>query len=204
MQVVRTEAELREVRKEPPKGAWDKDIARIDGHARTLIEHSPFLLLATSGPDGSCDVSPRGEPPGGVLILDESTLAIPDRPGNRRLDSLRNILHNPQVGLLFVVPGMNETLRVNGTATIVRDAPFFDRMAVKGKRPQLALVVQVTELYLHCAKAFLRSGLWQPETWPDRDELPSAGRIIKDQMNLKVPAKVLDAGLNLDSKHNQY
>ncbi|WP_344426915.1 pyridoxamine 5'-phosphate oxidase family protein [Amycolatopsis minnesotensis] len=204
IQPVTTEQELREVLKEPGKALWDKDIARIDEHARTIIEHSPFLLLATAAADGTCDVSPRGEPAGGVLVLDERTLAIPDRPGNRRADSLRNILENPRVGLLFMVPGMNETLRVNGIATIARDAPFFDRMAVQGKRPKLAVVVEVTELFLHCAKAFLRAGLWQPGTWPERDSLPSAGRIAKDHMGTKVPAAVLDAALTAEAKLNRY
>ncbi|WP_215544773.1 pyridoxamine 5'-phosphate oxidase family protein [Amycolatopsis sp. CA-230715] len=204
IQPVTTANELREVLKEPAKALWDKDIARIDEHARTIIEHSPFFVLATAAADGTCDVSPRGEPAGGVLVLDERTLAIPDRPGNRRADSLRNILENPGVGLLFMVPGMNETLRVNGTATIARDAPFFDRMAVHGKRPRLAIVVEVTELFLHCAKAFLRAGLWQPDTWPARESLPSAGRIAKDHMGTKIPAAVLDAALAAEAKLNRY
>ncbi|WP_158886581.1 pyridoxamine 5'-phosphate oxidase family protein [Amycolatopsis anabasis] len=201
---VTTEAELREVLPTPPQPVWDKDIARIDEHARTIIGYSPFFLLATSAPDGTCDVSPRGDPPGSVLVLDEHTLAIPDRPGNKRLDNFRNILGNPHVGLLFVVPGMNATLRVNGNAAIVKDGPFFDRMAVKGKRPHLAVLVEVTELYMHCAKAFLRSGLWKPETWPDRKDLPSDGQIAKDHMNTKIPAKVIGAALAMEAKLNQY
>ncbi|ASR38557.1 pyridoxamine 5'-phosphate oxidase [Prauserella marina] len=205
MRQVTTEAELREIVKEPPQPIWDKDIARIDQHARTIIAHSPFVLLATSAPDGTCDVSPRGDPPGSVLVLDDNTLALANRPGNRRVDSFRNVLHNPHVGLLFLVPGMNETLRVNGSATLVSDAPFFDDLVVKDKRPDLAVVVHVEELYMHCAKAFLRASLWQPDTWPERNSLPSLGRISKDQMGLKgVPAKVLDAGLALDAKTNQY
>lgn len=205
MRPITTEAELRELVKEPPQTAWDKDIARLDEHARTIIAHSPFLLLATSDSDGTCDVSPRGDPAGSVLVLDDQTLVLADRPGNHRLDSFRNLLHNPQAGLLFLVPGMNETLRVNGRATLVSDAPFFDDLTVKGKRPYLAVVVHVEELYMHCAKAFLRSSLWKPETWPDRKSLPTLGRIAKDQMRIKgVPAKVLDAGLALDAKTNQY
>ncbi|GAA2892826.1 pyridoxamine 5'-phosphate oxidase family protein [Streptosporangium fragile] len=199
-----TEAELREIIKEPPQTAWDKDIARIDEHARTIIAHSPLVLLATSNSDGTCDVSPRGDPAGSVLVLDDHRLVLADRPGNQRLDSLRNVLRNPRVGLLFIVPGMNETLRVNGRAALVADAPFFDDLAVQGKRPRLAVLVDVEELYMHCAKAFLRSSLWKPETWPDRKSLPTLGRIAKDQMGLKVPAKVIDAGLALDAKTNQY
>ncbi|GAA4919137.1 pyridoxamine 5'-phosphate oxidase family protein [Nonomuraea thailandensis] len=200
-----TEAELREIVKEPPQTIWDKDIARIDEHARTIIAHSPFLLLATSNPDGTCDVSPRGDPAGSVLVLDDQRLVLADRPGNHRVDSLRNVLLNPHAGLLFIVPGMNETLRVNGRATLVSDAPFFDDLVVKGKRPRLALLVEVQELYMHCAKAFLRSSLWDPGTWPDRGSLPTLGQIAKDHIGLKgVPAKVIDAGLAMDAKMNQY
>lgn len=201
---MRTEAELREIVEEPAQIIWDKDIARIDEHARTIIAHSPFVLLATSHPDGTCDVSPRGDPAGSVLVLDDHHLALADRPGNHRLDSLRNVLHNPHVGLLFIVPGMNETLRVNGRATIVSDAPFFDDLTVQGKRPRLALLIEVEEVYFHCAKAFLRSSLWKPETWPDRKSLPTMGQIFKDQMKLKVSAKAIDEDLALDAKTNQY
>ncbi|MFF5259895.1 pyridoxamine 5'-phosphate oxidase family protein [Actinomadura viridis] len=205
MRSVTTEAELRAIVQEPPQTAWDKDIGRLDEHARTFIALSPFVLLATSAPDGTCDVSPRGDPAGSVLVLDDHTVVLADRPGNHRLDSFRNVLHNPHVGLLFLVPGMNETLRVNGRATLVSDAPFFDDLAVQGRRPRLAVVVHVDELYMHCAKAFLRSSLWKPETWPDRGRLPSLGRILKDQMGLRdIPAKVIDADLDLDARTNQY
>lgn len=205
MRRVTTEAELREIVKEPHRFVVDKDIGRIDEHARTIIAHSPLVLLATSDPEGGCDVSPRGDPAGSVLVLDDHTLVIADRPGNRRADSFRNLLRNPRVGLLFLVPGMAETLRVNGRATIVSDAPFFDDLAVRGKRPQLAIVVHVEELYMHCSKAFLRSSLWKPETWPDRESLPTLGRIAKDQMGLKnVTAEAIDADLALDAATNQY
>ncbi|TDC88846.1 pyridoxamine 5'-phosphate oxidase family protein [Actinomadura sp. 7K507] len=205
MRVVASEAELREVVKEPGQFVIDKDIGRIDEHARTLIAHSPLVLLATSDPDGTCDVSPRGDPAGSVLVLDDHTLVIADRPGNRRTDSFRNILRNPRAGLLFLVPGMAETLRVNGRATLVSDAPFFDDLEVRGKRPHLALVIQVEELYMHCSKAFLRSSLWKPETWPDRKSLPTLGQIAKDQIGIKeVSADVIDADLDRDAVHNQY
>jgi len=205
IRVVRTEDELREIVKAPSQGMWDKDIGRIDEHARTLIAHSPLVLLATSNDDGTCDVSPRGDPPGSVLVLDDHRLVIADRPGNHRVDSFRNILRNPHVGLLFLVPGMTETLRVNGRGTIVSDAPFFDDLVVKGRRPRLALLVEVEELYMHCGKALLRSGVWRPETWPDRASLPTLGRIVKDQMNLKdVTVAELDEGLARDAATNQY
>ncbi|WP_344457909.1 pyridoxamine 5'-phosphate oxidase family protein [Actinocorallia aurantiaca] len=205
IRTVQTEAELREIVREPSQGIWDKDIARIDEHARTIIAHSPFVLLATANPDGTCDVSPRGDPAGSVLVLDDHRLAIADRPGNHRLDSLRNVLHHPGVGLLFLVPGMNETLRVNGRGTLVSEAPFFDDLTVQGKRPRLALLVEVEELYMHCSKAFLRSSLWSPETWPDRGALPTLGRIAKDHLGLKdVSAEVIDEGLALDAETNRY
>jgi PPOX class probable FMN-dependent enzyme len=181
-----------------------KVIDRIDEHARTLIEHSPFLLLATSGPDGTCDVSPRGDPAGSVLVLDDKTLVVADRPGNKLADSFTNMIDNPHAGLLFLVPGMNETLRINGRVTLASDGPFFDELIVKGKRPQLAIVVHVEELYLHCAKAFLRSSLWNPETWPERSSLPSAGRMFRDQLKLDMTAEALDDDLNKKALTTQY
>jgi PPOX class probable FMN-dependent enzyme len=204
LQVVTTLDELREVVPEPHVSLWEKDIRRIDGSARTFIEASPFLLLSTSGPDGTCDVTPRGDPAGSVLVLDEHTLVIADRRGNRRLDALRNILDNPHVGLLFVIPGRPDTLRVNGTARLVRDAPFFDRLTVQGVRPALAVVVTVQELFLHCAKAFLRAGLWDPETWPDPAAVPSIGQMAKAMRNLDVPAEEIDAALAHDAEHHRY
>ncbi|MDL4816316.1 pyridoxamine 5'-phosphate oxidase family protein [Actinomadura opuntiae] len=205
IRTVTTEAELRAIVPEPPRALWDKDIARIDEHARTIIAHSPFVLLATSSPEGACDVSPRGDPAGSVLVLDDHRLALADRPGNHRIDSFRNVLHNPHVGLLFLVPGMNETLRVNGRAALVSDAPFFDDLAVRGKRPRLALLVEVEELYMHCAKAFLRSSLWDSATWPDRGSLPTLGRIAKDHLGLKeVSAEAIDADLAVDAETNRY
>lgn len=181
-----------------------KVIDHIDQHARTLIEHSPFLLLATSGPDGTCDVSPRGDPAGSVLVLDDKTLVVADRPGNKLADSFTNMIDNPHAGLLFLVPGMNETLRINGRVTLTSDGPFFDELIVKGKRPQLAIVVHVEELYLHCAKAFLRSSLWKPETWPERSSLPSAGRMFRDQMKLDVSAEALEETLTKSALTTQY
>ncbi|WP_410656785.1 pyridoxamine 5'-phosphate oxidase family protein [Amycolatopsis sp. lyj-112] len=181
-----------------------KILSQIDPHARTVIEHSPFYLLATASADGTCDVSPRGDPAGSVLVLDDKTLVMADRPGNKLLDSQRNILENPHAGLLFLVPGMNETLRINGRAKLVADAPFFDDLVVKGKRPQLAIMLEVEELYLHCAKAFLRSSLWKPDTWPDRSALPSAGRMFRDQMKLDIEAEQLEKALTESALTTQY
>jgi hypothetical protein len=140
------------------------------------IARSPFLVLATSDADGRCDASPKGDPPGLARVLDERTIAVPERPGNKRLDGYRNVLSNPHVGLIFIIPGREDTLRVNGRARLVRDAPYFDDMRVKGHRPVLAMEVVVEEVFFHCAKAFMRSGLWRPESW-DVEGLPSRAQI---------------------------
>lgn len=133
--------------------------------ARSLwLAASPFCLVATANAEGNCDVSPKGDPPGFTLVLDDSTVAIPERIGNRRADGFHNILRNPHVGLIYLIPGRNDTLRINGRATLIRDAPWFDQLIVKGHRPQLAVVVAIDTIFFHCAKAFMRSALWQPET----------------------------------------
>jgi PPOX class probable FMN-dependent enzyme len=156
----------------------DKARTRLDAIDVEWISRSPFVLLATSAADGTCDVSPKGDPAGFVHALDATTLAIPERPGNRRVDGFRNMLANPHVGLIFLVPGRTDTLRVNGRVRLVRDAPYFDDMIVKGHRPLLAAEVSVEEIFYHCAKAFLRSKLWRPEEW-DPDALPSRARIVQ-------------------------
>jgi hypothetical protein len=202
--VIDSHEELRELLGQPSADTEQKKIPRIEQHARTIIEHSPMVLLATSAPNGTCDVSPRGDPAGSVLILDEHTLVLAERPGNRLADSLTNLIDNPHAGLLFVVPGMNESLRVNGRVTIVADAPFFQRLEVRGKRPLLALMLHVEDLYLHCAKAFLRSSLWDPSTWPPRSEIPTMGRMLKDQLALAASAAELDAYLDETSITKQY
>jgi PPOX class probable FMN-dependent enzyme len=164
----------------PSEVARAKQIAALDAHCRAFIAHSPFLLLGTADAAGRCDVSPKGDAPGFVQVLDDHHLVIPDRPGNKRLDGMRNILANPHVGVLFLVPGRGETLRVNGRAAIVRDAELLDRLAARGKRPQLAIGVEVEEVFMHCAKAFIRSSLWQPARWPDLDGLASAACMLLD------------------------
>ena len=145
---------------------------------RAWLAASPFCLIATSAADGSCDVSPKGDPAGFTHVLDDRTIAIPDRPGNRRVDGFHNVLSNPQVGLIFLVPGRNDTLRINGAAQLVSHAPFFDDMIVKGHRPRLALVVHVDEVFSHCSKAFMRSSLWEPASWTP-DALPSRAKIAR-------------------------
>ncbi len=170
--------ELRELLGPVHERAATKDRYRLHDLDRQWLELSPFVLIATSAADGTCDVSPKGDPPGFVKVLDDTTIAIPERPGNRRADGFLNILSNPHVGLIFLVPGRTDTLRINGHARLVRDAPFFDDMIVKGNRPQLAIVVEIEQIFHHCAKAFMRSALWKPETW-DPDALPSRACITK-------------------------
>jgi PPOX class probable FMN-dependent enzyme len=169
---------LRSLVGEPAPQAARKVRTRLEDVDREWIALSPFCLVASAAADGSCDVSPKGDPAGLALVLDDTTLALPERPGNRRVDGFLNVLANPHVGLLFLLPGRTDTLRVNGRASVVSDAPWFDRMVVKGHRPLLALVVQVEQVFYHCGKAFLRSQLWEPQTWQP-DAVPSRARIAK-------------------------
>ncbi|MFR9752682.1 pyridoxamine 5'-phosphate oxidase family protein [Nocardia sp. 004] len=159
---------------------------------REWIANTPFLVVCTSDANGNCDASPKGDPAGFVRVLDDTTIAIPERPGNRRADGYLNILSNPHIGLLFMIPGRGETLRINGRARLVRDAPYFDDMVVRGHRPILAVEVDIDQIFFHCAKAFLRSHLWEPENWP-QDTLPSQARLVKEvQANVTETAEELE------------
>jgi PPOX class probable FMN-dependent enzyme len=177
-----SKAELRARYGEPSERAVRKQLARLDGHCRHFIRLSPFLVIATSGADGLADASPRGDAPGFVAVLDDTTILIPDRLGNNRTDSLRNIIDRPGVGLIFFVPGINETLRINGRARITTDAAVLVPLSVDGKAPRSGLVVAIEEVYLHCAKALIRSKLWDPETRVERRAFPSLGKILADQI----------------------
>ena len=177
----RDEADLRETMGETMEISTKKCIPSLDKHCKAFIERSPFLCIGTSGESGRADVSPRGDPPGFVQILDDNTLFIPDRPGNNRLDTMTNIIENPNVGLLFLVPGFDDTLRVNGKATIIRDNKLAEAAVVNGKEPKVGIKVEVQEAFLHCAKAFKRSRLWDEESRQNRREMPSLGRMILEQ-----------------------
>ena len=179
--VVTTEDDLRALYPGISPLAKSKCIDALDEHAVEFIKRSPFVCLGTQGRDGRADVSPRGDPAGFVQILDATTLAIPDRPGNNRLDSIANIVENSAVGLLFLIPGYDETLRVNGNAKLTNDPALLEKMAVKGKLPRLAIVVEISEIFLHCAKAFRRSKLWDQESHQNRSEMPSLAKMILDQ-----------------------
>lgn len=184
MTAVRSAEELRERYRQPVDDVLRKQLDRLDAHCRRFVALSPFVVLATSGPDGLADATPRGGEPGFVHVLDERTLLLPDRPGNNRLDSLGNLVATPGVGLLFLVPGVDETLRVNGVAELRDDDELRARFAVDDRLPALVLVVSVREAYLHCGKALVRARLWDEESRVDRSTLPSLGEMLRDQLGL--------------------
>ena len=174
------ETQLRDVLGgEPAKLIREKIADRLNPLTRVFIERSPFVVVASGRPDGGLDVSPRGDPAGFVRILDERTLLLPDRPGNKLADTLTNLLADDRIALLFLIPGVNDTFRVNGRARIVDDAELLAESEVEGKVPQLGILVEVEEAYTQCPKAFLRSELWNPERHIDRSELPSQGEILR-------------------------
>ncbi|MCA0035603.1 pyridoxamine 5'-phosphate oxidase family protein [Mesorhizobium sp. B263B2A] len=206
MEFVTTREELRTIYKtpRPTDGSIRKELKALDGHCRSFIGKSPFVLIGSSDGEGNSDVTPKGDKPGFAIVLDDRTIAIPDRPGNNRLDTLENILRNPSVGLLFLIPGMNETLRVNGDARITVDAGLRERLSVDGKEPQSVIVVTVKATYMHCAKAFMRSDLWKPETWYDRATLPTLGQILRDQLALADSAEATDRWLDDEYKQTMW
>ena len=169
--------ELREIYDEPMEVAIRKDIAHIDELCQRLIAAAPMIFVATSDPDGRMDVSPRGGPPGFVTVLDDHRLAIPDATGNRRLDTLENVVSAGRIALIFVIPARDTTLRVNGSASVSADPALLDRITHVGKPPKTAIVVEAEEVYAHCPKAFVRSKLWDPATWPDPADLPTSAEV---------------------------
>jgi uncharacterized protein len=175
---IESEDELRSMMGESSELVKRKVISYLDEHCQDFILRSPFLVISTSDEFGNTDVSPRGDQPGFALILDDKHLVIPERPGNKRMDTLRNILSNPKAGLLFLIPGLGETLRVNGSASLVKDDSLLERMAVNGKKPRIGIGIEVQECFIHCAKAMKRSGLWEPETWSKEETLPNAAKIL--------------------------
>lgn len=181
MTAIETEADLRQCYDAPSDLVRRKLLPKLDKHARAFIALSPFVVLATHGPDGS-DCSPRGDAPGFVAVQDDSTLLLPDRRGNNLIDSLRNVVADPDVGLLFLVPGLNETLRVNGRARIVADQALLASLAAQGKIPASALQIAVREVYFHCGKAMIRSDLWNPDKRAPRNAFPGLGKVIADQI----------------------
>ena len=206
--LIADEQELRSLFPATHDLAAKKSLPRLDRHAIDFIARSPFLCIGTQAADGRADVSPRGDPRGFVKVLDDKTLLIPDRPGNNRLDTQSNILANPSVGLIFMVPGFDDTLRINGRAEITRDPDLLALLAVKDRLPLTAIAVHVEEVFLHCAKAFRRSKLWDPAERQDRSEMPSLVKIILDQIDA-VPEdpeemKTLDEGLEESYRKSMY
>ena len=192
--------ELRDLLGWPTERAVTKERTRLHDIDREWLATSPFCVLATSDTLGRCDASPKGDPAGQLIhVLDDTTVAIAERPGNRRADGYANVLSNPHVGIISIIPGRTETLRINGRARLLRDAPFFDDMVVRGHRPILALVVEIEQIFFHCAKAFMRSKLWQPETWCPSAALPSHAAIIKAVQDTPETLEELQAHYALEN-----
>lgn len=201
--LVTSDERLREIINAPRDDApaVRKQLAALDEHCRAFIAKSSFVLLSTASADGRCDVSPRGDSPGFVLVLDDQTMVIPDRPGNRRLDSMLNIIENPHAGLLFLVPNVDETLRVNGRAVITEDSEILARMEMQGKVPRLGILIEAEEIFFHCARAFKRSQLWNAGSWIERSELPTLGQILADQLKRPdLTSDVIDRSLDESNK----
>ena len=197
-------AELRTVIPAPHELVVAKTQTSLDEMSTRFIEQSPFVLIASSDGRGKHDVSPKGDPPGFVSVLDDCTLAIPDRPGNNRADTLTNLIEHPHVGLLFLVPGARQTLRVNGGARLVTDQALLDSMAVKGRSPKVAIVVDVTEAFFHCTKCVVRSRLWDPEAQAAAARAPSLAEAITAQVDTGLTVEQMDAALADDEVNNLY
>lgn len=200
-----TDAEkLTEIIGEPKPDIATKEMPALDSHCRHFISLCPFLCISTADADGNQDVSPRGDPPGFVRVLDDRTILIPDRKGNRRVDTMRNILENPNVGLLLMLPGVEEVVRINGKATLTDDQELLAESAVNGSIPVLGVIVKIDDVFFHCAKAVIRSKLWDPETPIARSEFPTYGEIVRDQRAPDSDPADINAGLQNDYKTRLY
>ena len=191
--VITNQQQLMELFDAPRDVSVRKESVALSDLERAFVEASSFYVLATSASDGTCDVSPRGDPAGSVMVVDERTLVLPDRPGNNRIDSLQNIVTNSQVGLLFMVPGCDETLRVNGTARLTINPAVLSALAMAGKPPRLAIVVNTEAVYMHCARAFRRSRLWDPTTWPEPGTVPQMPAILKQKLAMQESVEAIAA-----------
>lgn len=199
--VITTDDAMRELYRQPSDLVRRKKITRLDDGCRAVIEASPLVLVGTSDPDGGCDVSPRGGPAGFVRVLDEHRLAIPDLSGNNLLDTITNIVANPNVGLLFVLPGRDETLRVNGRAWLTTDATVLDSFTAELKRPKAAIGIEVIDAYVHCAKSFRRGQVWDTTSWAP-DVAPSAAEMLTCHIELDIPAERLASDLEAGYAHD--
>lgn len=181
---IHSPAELTALIGTPSEFSLKKELKTLDAHMRRFIAHAPFAVISTHSADGRCDASPRGDAPGFIYVVDDRTLLIPDRVGNKRVDSYRNILETGRIGLLLLIPGVGETLRINGRAELIRDEAWLTPLTVQGKRPLVAVAVTIEECFLQCAKALLRSKLWEPHERPDLESLPCAAEMLTDQVQM--------------------
>lgn len=203
--IVQSEAELRELMGDPvAPPVVEKTLSSLDRHCLTFIARSPFVLIASSDAEGRMDISPKGDAPGFVKVLDEQTLVIPDRPGNQRFDTFCNLFQSPRVGLIFLIPGKRETLRVGGKAEVVRDAALLETMNANGKFPALAIAVHVDEAFFHCSKCMIRSHLWQPNQWPLLDGLPTLAETMKDAASIPAPVDYIERLIKDDEENRLY
>ena len=202
--VIETREQFRSIMGEPSDKVTRKSLSALDKHCGVFIGRAPFMLIASADAVGDTDVSPKGDSIGFVKILDDKTLAIPDRLGNKRADTIENILQNPNVGLIFLIPGKTETLRISGKALIVRDKSLRDSMAVKGKSPDFAIVVAVEEAFFHCSKCMIRSKLWQSEHWPDLDGLPRLAQTMVDAGKLELTESEMHEIVANDERERLY
>lgn len=203
-EVIVTHERLRQIVSQPNQAIVDKVIDRIDDICRQFIAASPFIVVATKGPDGLMDVSPKGDPAGFVVVLDEKTLAIPDRPGNKRVNSFENIMVNPEIGMIFLIPGYGYTLRVSGVASIVRDGALQNRCAVDGKTPELVLIVRVQQAFMHCAKSIARSKVWKPGAWPNIQDVPSLAEAMVAHAKLSRSVSEQQSVIDTDFETKMY
>ena len=204
MTFITSPAELRELVGDIYPAAVTKVIDHLDEFCVGFIQHAPFFVIGSGGGDRDVDVSPKGDPAGFVKVLDEKTLAIPDRPGNARMDTFLNVLEDPKVSLIFLVPGRKDTLRVGGTAQIVRDEDLRRSMSERGKVPELAMVVHVERAFFHCAKCMVRSSMWDPKGWPDKSGMPSLGAALVSHSKLKASVNEVDHVLEEDEREGLY
>lgn len=202
--VIKTEQELREILGHPNEIVTNKTITKLDDICLNFIAAARFLTIASADSQGNMDVSPKGDYAGFVQVLDDRTLVIPDRPGNKKGDTLTNILQNPKVGLLFMIPGVRETLRVNGYAKIVTDANLLETMKYKNKLPLFGIVVHVEEIFMHCAKCIVRSGLWAGESESTTAAIPTLGEALVQHTQFSIDAADLDVAIRLDEETNLY
>lgn len=203
-EIVTTEESFRSIMGSPSALVTRKELKELDSHARQFVGRSSFLIIGTSGADGRMDMSPKGDAPGFVRVLDNNTLAIPDRLGNRRADTFLNLVVNDQIGLIFFVPGKQETLRVSGRAIIVRDMPIREQMAVGNRLPEFAIIVEVQQMFFHCAKCVIRSNLWKPEAWPSLAGLPSLAETMVSAGNLSQSVEEMQAIVDKDATTRLY